>query len=534
MGFIFDWMSLFFIRVVCLISFFIIIYSTYYIEGDLNNTRFIFILFSFIISIIFLIISPNLISLILGWDGLGLRSYALVIFYQNERSANSGIITVLSNRLGDVGILLAVGWIVYKGSWNFLFFNNLDILICVIIVIRAFTKRAQIPFSAWLPEAMAAPTPVSSLVHSSTLVTAGVFLVIRFRELVSINNLNYLCLYFGLMTTIMSGLVAVFENDMKKVVALSTLRQLGIIFISIGLDQSILAFFHLIIHALFKSTLFMCTGFFIHNSNGSQDIRLRGLINFSSPVLGVIFSCTNISLCGFPFLSGFYSKDIIIEKFFREFYGFVIFFLGLLSIGLTLLYSLRFLFNSCNNKSKTRVVLISSDLGKAIFFSVVFLFTFSIIRGFFFGWLLIVKGGVFSLLKREKFYIFIVFYFFVFLIIILLSLSLFLSSKINMFLTSMFFIPFIRKYSFSFFFINFSSILLKSVDKGWYETRGPRGLSLLLSKNRFIIQKSQVFFLIGYFLFSLVIFMLFIIMWCLRSSKGVSLKLKKCNFYLKQ
>ena len=232
---------------------------------------------------------------------------------------------------------------------------------------------------------MAAPTPVSSLVHSSTLVTAGVFLVIRFRELVSINNLNYLCLYFGLMTTIMSGLVAVFENDMKKVVALSTLRQLGIIFISIGLDQSILAFFHLIIHALFKSTLFMCTGFFIHNSNGSQDIRLRGLINFSSPVLGVIFSCTNISLCGFPFLSGFYSKDIIIEKFFREFYGFVIFFLGLLSIGLTLLYSLRFLFNSCNNKSKTRVVLISSDLGKAIFFSVVFLFTFSIIRGFFFG-----------------------------------------------------------------------------------------------------------------------------------------------------
>ena len=515
---LFDWLTFFFLSVVSLISCFIILYSIYYIEGEFNNSRFILVLFSFISSIYFLIIRPNLIRIMLGWDGLGLSSYALVIFYQNESSANSGMITVLRNRVGDATILLSIGWILYKGRWRFYFFNNLDYLIIFFIILRSFTKRAQIPFSAWLPAAMAAPTPVSSLVHSSTLVTAGVFLVIRFSGLVYSNNLEILCLIFGIITTLISGWVANFERDIKKVVALSTLSQLGIIFIAIGLGQRIIAFFHLIAHALFKSTLFICTGFVIHNIHGSQDIRLRGYINFSSPVIRVAFSCTNLSLCGFPFLAGYFSKDLILEYFFRGFNGLFILLVGVLSVGLTVSYRVRFLYNNCNNKRKINRLLVSCDSNRVLFFSLVFLFIFRIVGGYFFSWLVFLKSGVFIISLFEKFYIFSICIVVSIFFIYYLNKSWQVNSSILSFFSLMGFLPLLSSYPLRLFFLKSGLYRSKTIDKGWYEFRGPVGIQLFLSNIRFKIQKTQTLILIGFIFFSFLIFFFFLLNFYLESS----------------
>lgn len=528
----FDWVSLLFLRVVSLISIFIMVYRIYYIEGEVHNTRFCLLLFSFVFSIFLLIVRPNIIRIILGWDGLGLSSYALVIFYQNEISANSGIITVLRNRVGDARILLSIGWILYQGRWNFVFFRELDYLIVFLIIFSSFTKRAQAPFSAWLPAAMAAPTPVSSLVHSSTLVTAGVFLVIRFSDFIIFKDLNFICLVFGIITTLISGWVANFEADIKKVVALSTLRQLGIIFMAIGLDQKIVAFFHLISHALFKSTLFMCTGFVIHNIHGRQDIRLRGRVNYSSPILRVVFSCTNFSLCGFPFLAGFYSKDLILEIFFRGFFGKFILLVGILSVGLTLSYRIRFLYNNCNNKRKIQSLSLSIDRNKFVLFRVLLLFTLRIRGGYIFGWFISLQSSVCVLEATEKFYVFRVLFFILFFFLLYLSFNLKFKSKVNWFFSLIYFLPFLSRHPLRLVFLKKGNFSLKYLDKGWLELMGPQGLSFKLREIRYIMQKSQRFFMVGYFVFSLLLFFLFLVFLYLESSKSFSLKLKRCNFTL--
>lgn len=189
----------------------------------------------------------------------------------------------------------------------------------MIILLAAITKRAQIPFSAWLPAAIAAPTPVSALVHSSTLVTAGVYLIIRFYpSLREFYITKFLCFYLGAITCIIARTSATFENDIKKIIALSTLRQLGIMIMALGIEQPNLAFFHLITHALFKALLFICAGSIIHVKRRNQDIRLIGEIISIRPLNMTIFNIANLSLCGIPFIAGFYSKDAIVETFFAN------------------------------------------------------------------------------------------------------------------------------------------------------------------------------------------------------------------------
>lgn len=182
------------------------------------------------------------------------------------------------------------------------------------LVIASFTKRAQIPFSAWLPAAIAAPTPVSALVHSSTLVTAGVYLLFRFRALLYGHGLEAFFIGVGLLTMLMAGISAIYETDIKKIVALSTLRQLGLMVSTLGAGISQLAFLHLLSHAYFKAMLFMAVGNMIHCSNSFQDIRVAGNLAGAMPLRASFFNLANLSLCGFPFLTGFYSKDLILER----------------------------------------------------------------------------------------------------------------------------------------------------------------------------------------------------------------------------
>lgn len=215
-------------------------------------------------------------------------------------------------------------------------------IIRVFVVLAAFTKRAQIPFSSWLPAAIAAPTPVSSLVHSSTLVTAGVYLLIRFNSFRV--GTRFWGLIISLLTMFMAGLGANFEFDLKKIIALSTLRQLGLIMRILFLGNSSLSFFHLLTHALFKALLFMCAGNLIHSINNCQDIRYMGSLIGQMPLTISLFRISNISLCGLPFLSGFYSKDLVLEVLSMQQFNFFIYLVFFFSVGLTARYRFRLLY----------------------------------------------------------------------------------------------------------------------------------------------------------------------------------------------
>lgn len=341
-----DWVISLFIRVVILISSIIMIYRIVYIRSDRNINRFISLLSLFIFSIVLIIASPNLVRILFGWDGLGLRSYCLVIYYQNYISFNSGMVTVLSNRLGDVGLLISIGLVFVYGRWgiNFLLDYKGE-LIMIMILIAGLTKRAQIPFSVWLPIAIAAPTPVSALVHSSTLVTAGVYLLFRFNEfLVIFSRVRKILLYISVFTMFIAGLMANFEIDLKKIIALSTLRQLGLIMMTLRLGLRFLSFYHLLTHAVFKSLLFMCAGIIIHFLDNNQDIRFYGKLNEFIPFTIIRFYTSRLALIGFPFLAGFYSKDLIIERVYIINLNLFIISLIVLSIILTVSYSLRLLY----------------------------------------------------------------------------------------------------------------------------------------------------------------------------------------------
>nr|YP_010222583.1 NADH dehydrogenase subunit 5 [Macroscytus subaeneus]UCC46033.1 NADH dehydrogenase subunit 5 [Macroscytus subaeneus] len=347
MTFLFDWMSLIFMGCVLFISSMVIYYSSSYMSGDLFKTRFLILVLLFILSMMLLIISPNLISILLGWDGLGLVSYCLVIYFQNCKSYNAGMLTILVNRIGDVAILISIAWLFNLGSWNYFyymsFFFGWGSWVMFLVVLAAFTKSAQIPFSSWLPAAMAAPTPVSALVHSSTLVTAGVYLLIRFNSFIMMFNVNYLLL-LSCLTMFMSGLGANFEYDLKKVIALSTLSQLGLMMSILFMGYPLLAYLHLLTHAFFKALLFLCAGLIIHNMGDSQDIRHMGYLVNQIPYACTCFCISSLSLCGAPFMAGFYSKDLVLEFMSFSYFNLFIYLMFFLSIGLTVSYSFRLIY----------------------------------------------------------------------------------------------------------------------------------------------------------------------------------------------
>ena len=387
---IIDIMSLLFIRLVILISGSVIIFSNSYIRSEKFFSRFIILVLFFILSIFLLILSPNLIRLLLGWDGLGVTSYLLVIFYQSNKSYNAGILTAITNRLGDVGLLISISILMYIGSWTYIYINFnsntvSNLFICLIIV-SAITKRAQIPFSAWLPAAIAAPTPVSALVHSSTLVTAGVYLLIRINIIIININMSNILILIGMLTMLIAGITAIIEIDIKKIIALSTLRQLGIIIIILGAGSPVLSFFHLISHAFFKAILFICAGLIIHNIKDYQDIRKIGFshinLNFSISVIII----ANIRLCGLPFLRGFYSKDLIIEIIFIKGKNIFIIFMLLFGTILTVIYSCRLNFLVAINFIKIEPYFFIREISKDILLGMTFLLPFSIMGGILISW----------------------------------------------------------------------------------------------------------------------------------------------------
>nr|QFQ33839.1 NADH dehydrogenase subunit 5 [Amblyomma geoemydae] len=339
--FVFDWMSSSFSFIVLMISSMVMFYSHSYMNQDKNKNLFCLVLLLFVLSMILLILMPNMFMLILGWDGLGLVSYCLVIHYQSVNSYNSGMMTIISNRVGDVMIILSLIFFVNFGSFDLMTSKKIELICGILILMAALTKSAQIPFSAWLPAAMAAPTPVSSLVHSSTLVTAGVYLLMRFNLLFKVNFFSLFLLKISLLTMLMAGFNAFFENDFKKIIAFSTLSQLSMMMVAMSLNMMELAFFHLIMHAIFKSMLFLCAGLIIHSFQGIQDIRMLGNFFNISPCISSCMVLAMLSLMGFPFLGGFYSKDLILEFFVFKMNNLILILIFYLGIALTFFYCSR-------------------------------------------------------------------------------------------------------------------------------------------------------------------------------------------------
>nr|ARO46885.1 NADH dehydrogenase subunit 5 [Metrioptera ussuriana] len=484
MTFLFDWMSLFFMGFVLLISSLVIFYSDEYMHGDLTINRFIILVLLFVLSMMFLIISPNLISILLGWDGLGLVSYCLVIYYQNVKSYNAGMLTALSNRIGDVALLMSIAWMINYGSWNYIYqleFNK-DTLpmyyISVMVVLAAMTKSAQIPFSSWLPAAMAAPTPVSALVHSSTLVTAGVYLLIRFNHVILESWLAQALLFIAGLTMFMAGLGANFEYDLKKIIALSTLSQLGLMMSILAMGYPTLAFFHLLTHALFKALLFMCAGALIHNMKDSQDIRFMGSICIQMPLTATCFNISNLALCGMPFLAGFYSKDLILEIVELSYINMFSFFLYFFSTGLTVCYSLRLVYYSMTGDFNSTAFHPLNDEGWTMLKGMLVLTVMAILGGCMLSWVLFPAPSMICLPSELKILA---------LVVSLLggwigyeiskfSLSYNLMSlkmyMLSSFLGSMWFMPFISTYGVSYTPLFLGKQIYKTLDQGWSEDWG--------------------------------------------------------------
>nr|AND96374.1 NADH deshydrogenase subunit 5 [Bubas bison] len=487
MTLLFDWMSLLFMSFVLFISSVVILYSEEYMEGDLNIHRFIMLVFMFVLSMMFLIISPNLISILLGWDGLGLVSYCLVIYYQNVKSYNAGMITALSNRIGDVFLLLAIAWMMNYGSFNYYFYvnyMNMDnfYMIGLFIMIAAMTKSAQIPFSSWLPAAMAAPTPVSSLVHSSTLVTAGVYLLIRFNL-----ALNYSCLLFllliGSMTMFMAGLGANFEYDLKKIIALSTLSQLGLMMSILALGEKNLAFFHLLMHALFKALLFMCAGCMIHNLMNCQDIRFMGNLINLMPLTCSFFIISNMALCGLPFLSGFYSKDLILEVLSMNYLNIFIYVIFFVSTGLTVSYTFRLIYYVIiGNFNNFSLNLISDNNNFIMLKGMSGLILFVIFGGSMFMWLMFPVPYFICLPLVMKIMALLVTLIGMFLGYELskFSLSYSLNSlkylKLSLFFSSMWNMPFLSTFGVNYYPLLLGNLIYKNIDQGWSEFIGAQNI----------------------------------------------------------
>uniref|UniRef100_UPI0030E48F8A NADH dehydrogenase subunit 5 n=1 Tax=Stenchaetothrips minutus TaxID=3118776 RepID=UPI0030E48F8A len=503
----FDYISCIFMSMVFLISGSIIFYSFYYMEGEFYKARFFFLMFLFVVSMVFLILCPNFFCMLLGWDGLGLISYCLVIYYQNFKSFSSGMITALTNRIGDVFILASIAMFFSMGSWsymNYVFCSNL-VWFSLFFFVASLTKSAQIPFSAWLPAAMAAPTPVSSLVHSSTLVTAGVYIMIRFDYFLT-GNLKFYLMFISLLTMIMSGISGIFEYDLKKIIALSTLSQLGFMMSSISLGLSNLAFFHLVTHASFKALLFMCAGMFIHSFCDNQDIRFFGLMNKNFSLSLSMFNVANLSLCGFPFLSGFFSKDLILELFLLNNINMIFFFLVFLGTFLTVFYTFRLIY-FLSLKNSFYFPLENSNNKMGIEYSMLFLFLFSIFLGFFGSMFFFFPYNYIVLPQNLKMFVLFLCFLSFFFCFIFSSKTFCYSSKILLYFGQMWFLHFVKTDLLKSWFFLFSLKISKSLNGfseiyfGFYVYKNVFSYSSVLNKC-LKMYFSYFFFLFLFFFFA--------------------------------
>nr|YP_009445886.1 NADH dehydrogenase subunit 5 [Betaphycus gelatinus]ATX68827.1 NADH dehydrogenase subunit 5 [Betaphycus gelatinus] len=570
-GFLFDSVTVIMLIVVTSVSSLVHLYSISYMETDPHRPRFMAYLEIFTFFMLVLVTADNLLQMFLGWEGVGLASYLLINFWFTRLPANqSAIKALIVNRIGDFGLtlgILIIFWTFQSIDYSIIFsvaplfedffFSFMGInwhcitLIGLFLFIGAVGKSAQLGLHTWLPDAMEGPTPVSALIHAATMVTAGVFLMIRFSLLLEFSP-TILCilLTLGSLTAFFAGMTGIFQNDLKKVIAYSTCSQLGYMIFSCGLSCYEVSLFHLTNHAFFKALLFLSAGSVIHAVNNEQDMRRMGSLVSFLPLTYSLMLIGSLSLAGFPFLTGFYSKDFILEltqissqKSLNSYYVSFSFWLGNISVFFTSFYSFRLIYLTFLNNSN-----INRSLVKSIHESSILMVLPLIILAFgslFFGYLskdLFIglgtdfwKGSIF-ILPTNNFFVEAEWLLVLnkFLPFALTVLGIFLASLINITNVYKYFI--FKIYGVTFFFafllnkkwfldilynralvvpvLNFGySTTFKALDRGFIELSGPLGLSIFVSKWSKVVSRLQSGLLTHYVFFIVIgICLLFLVL----------------------
>jgi NADH-quinone oxidoreductase subunit L len=366
--FLLDYLSMIMTVLITLITLLVMIYSYGYLNEDPSLIRFMSYLAFFCFSMLTMVTAGNYVVFFIGWEGVGLASYLLISFWISRNEANQGALkAIILNRIGDVAFMLALGlmWSAFK-SFDFKLLStlypeyiqnqisisilgyNIEItsLIALCLLIAAGAKSAQLFLHTWLPDAMEGPTPVSSLLHSATMVTAGVYLIIRSSFIFSVlPTISYIMSILGILTSIIAGLIGICQYDIKRIIAYSTCSQLGFMIFTAGLGHYSYALFHLITHAFFKCLLFLCSGAIIHGLSDEQDIRKMAKLAIFLPLTYMLMFIGTFALIGVPTLSGYYSKDLLFETTaIFPIQGNSIFVLATLSAFLTSMYSMRLIY----------------------------------------------------------------------------------------------------------------------------------------------------------------------------------------------
>ncbi len=573
---IFDSLTVSMLIVIMSISLCAHIYSVSYMDQDPHQIRFMSYLSLFTFFMLILVTSSNLIQLFIGWEGVGICSYLLINFWYTRVGANkSSIMAVFTNKISDIFLLVAFGLIfkIFKTlDFNIIFsilsinYTNdylFDLLYYAgfFIIMGAVGKSAQIGLHFWLPEAMEGPTPVSSLIHAATMVTAGVFLIVRCSFLME--NIPLLLIwisFFGSLTIFFGSTVGLFQYDIKKIIAYSTCSQLGYMFLSCGLSSYYNSMFHLINHAFFKALLFLTAGYIIHSLSSEQDFRKMGGLLKKLPLSAIMILIGSFSLMGFPYTSGFYSKEKILElfhnkliynfdflKYIKFFYFFQ--FLAMFSVILTICYSIKmYVYIFLNNFNGYKSYIYNIHYGSFyLILPLIVLSYLSIFSGYLLNDLMVGIGTDFwnnslfiasqelqSVSNNSGFYLFnfefikyirkiplilTIYYTFCFFILFVWVKNLFFFFKLEMFWLNNLFTFLNRKYIFfnkNIVFplidlMNYSALnyTFKLFDKGLIELFGPFGITRLIiytTKLNSKLQSGLVYHYSGLIILSLLVY----------------------------